>query len=75
MSSIKSAAIDLKASTYVPLLKYMPDGPKKFTSIVLLEKEPHYKIFRAAEDEGKVMVSHDLKVELEREGVKGIKFV
>ncbi|WP_025026054.1 imm11 family protein [Caldalkalibacillus mannanilyticus] len=68
-------AIDMKASTYVPLLKYMPDGPKKFTSVVILEKEPHYKIFRAEENKDKVIVSHDLKVELEREGVKGIKFV
>ena len=71
----KDFAFDVKNCVYVPLIKTMPDGPKKFKKISLLNKVPAFDIFRASESRFYVVLSDRLAQNLEAESVKGIRFV
>ncbi|WP_349974684.1 hypothetical protein [Pseudomonas sp. WHRI 8519] len=68
-------AFDMDNCTYVPLIKSMPNGPKKFKKISLLNKLPTFDIFRASESRFNVVLSDRLAQDLEAESVKGVRFV
>lgn len=68
------SAIDMTDSLYKPLIKSMPDGPKKFSRIVLLDKTPEIGMFRASESNSHVIVSDDVAEVFESNSVKGVEF-
>lgn len=69
------SAFDLRNCLYVPLIASMPDGPKKFKRISLLNSIPCFNIFRAAESKSYVVLSDRLAQVLEQEMIKGVQFV
>lgn len=69
------SAFDLSERVYKPLIKSMPDGPKKFSKIVLLDRAPCSKIFRAIEGRSNIVPSDVLAVKLEGIPLKGVRFV
>lgn len=69
------ASFDMSRSSYVPLLKSMPEGPKKFREIKLLDIIPKSKIFRAAESRFHIVLSDALAAELEGLQIVGVRFV
>lgn len=71
----KDVAFDMDSCIYVPLIKSVPDGPKKFKKISLLNKLPSFDIFRAYESRFNVVLSDRLAQKLEAESVKGVRFV
>jgi len=68
-------AFDREKSTCKPLLEVMPNGPKKFTKIVLLPSEKGEAIFRAEEDFTKIVVTDSLAEKIHKAGIKGIELV
>jgi hypothetical protein len=68
------SAFDMVRSVHKPLIKSMPDGPKKFNSIVLLDKTPESGMFRALESNSHVVVSDDVAEYLINNSVRGIEF-
>jgi hypothetical protein len=51
------SAFDMAQSINKPLARSMPEGPKKFNSIALLNKDPVSNIFRALESSSHVVCS------------------
>ena len=68
-------AFDLEGCVYVPLIKSMPDGPRKFKNIALQDKLSNAQIFRASEDRGSIIVSEKLAQIFTSATVKGVRFV
>lgn len=68
-------AFDMEKCVYAPLLKSMPDGPKKFDKIVLLDKTPVNPIFRAEESKGHIVLSNEAATFLATNKVIGLGFV
>lgn len=68
-------AIDMNQSTHRPLIKSMPDGPKSFSSIVLLNTHPENSIFRAAEKNNYIIVSDQTAEYLKSQSLRGIEFL
>lgn len=68
-------AFDLDGCVYVPLIKSMPDGPRRFKKITLRDKLPGAHIFRASEDRGSIIVSDKLAQIFTDASVKGVEFV
>jgi|GEM_PF-804438 len=68
-------AFDLEKSECVPLIKLMPDGPKKYTKIVLVKSDKQSCIFRAKEDLFEIVATDDLVEKIENANIKGIQFV
>lgn len=69
------AAFDLESSEWKPLIKSMPDGPKKFSKIVLFDKEPENLIFRATESNSHIVASDEAVNIFEANSVRGIEFL
>lgn len=68
-------AFDMEKCVYAPLLKSMPDGPKKFKEIILLDKTPVNPIFRAEESKGHIILSDEAATFLAANKVIGLDFV
>ena len=68
-------AFDLDSCVYVPLIKSMPDGPKRFKKIALQDKLSSAHIFRASENRGSVIFSEKLAQIFTDASVKGVEFV
>lgn len=68
-------AFDLDSCVYVPLIKSMPDGPKRFKKIALQDKLSSAHIFRASENRGSVIFSEKLAQIFIDASVKGVEFV
>jgi len=67
-------AFDMTSSSYKSLIKSMPDGPKKFSRIVLLDKMPKSGMFRASESNSHVVVSDDVAEHFKNNSVRGVEF-
>lgn len=65
-------AFDMDRCVYCPLLKSMPEGPKKFERISLLSSRPKHDIFLAEEDRAKLIVSDALAQQLATAQLKGV---
>ncbi|WP_144936680.1 imm11 family protein [Pseudomonas alabamensis] len=65
-------AFDMDRCVYSPLLKSMPEGPKKFERISLLSSSPKHDIFLAEEDRARVIVSDALAQRLATAQLKGV---
>lgn len=68
-------AIDIKNSTFKPLISSMPNGPRKYLHTVLLDKKPIHDVFRAEENREEIVVSDRLRQILESSRIKGVRFV
>lgn len=68
-------AFDMENSLYRPLIKSMPDGPKKFQHIKLLNRKPNRNMFRAAESNSHLVVSDEVAVYFRENSVVGVDFV
>jgi len=73
-TSIKKS-FDVDKCKCVPIVKSMPNGPKKFTKIFLLDSPAGDFIFRAQESLSEVIVTNDLAKKIKNEGIKGIKLI
>lgn len=67
-------AFDKIKSKSEPLIDDMPDGPRDFTKIILLDTEPPVRIFRDSETMANVIVSNDLAEKIEEKNFKGLRF-
>ena len=65
-------AFDMDGCVCCPLLKSMPEGPKKFERISLLSSSPKHDIFLAEEDRASVIVSDALAQRLDTAQLKGV---
>jgi len=68
-------SFDMEKCERAPVIKSMPDGPKKFTKIVLLESDEENLIFRAEESLSEVVVTNDLAQKITSAKTKGIKLI
>lgn len=68
------SAFDMVSSIHKALIKSMPDGPRKFNRIVLLDKTPASGMFRALESNSHVVVSNDVATHFKKNFVKGVSF-
>jgi hypothetical protein len=71
----REEAFDMTECVYVPLIKSLPDGPKKFKSIKLLDKNPSQEIFRATESNSHIIVADRVVTALQKNSVVGVQFV
>lgn len=65
---------DMERCMYKPLIKSMPDGPKKFSRIVLLKKIPENSIFRAVESNSHIIFSDRVSEIVRSNSLVGIDF-
>jgi len=72
--SVKKS-FDLDECEFSPIIKSMPNGPKKFTKISLLDSPRGNFIFRAEESLQEVAVTDDLAKIIKDEEIKGIKLI
>jgi hypothetical protein len=71
----KQAAFDAENSKYEPLLSYIPDGPKKYTDIVLKEDiSPAVDMFRAEEDFTVMLAVERVKLLFDSNQIVGVQF-
>lgn len=71
----KLAAFDEDKSKSEPLLSYIPDGPRKYTDIVLKESfSPVFDMFRAEEDFTIVLAVERVKLLFDSHQVLGVQF-
>lgn len=68
-------AFDMSKSEYKPLIKSMPDGPKKFGKIALLDEDPESLMFRAAESNSHIVASDEVVAIFKENSVKGVDFL
>jgi len=68
-------SFDMERCECTPVIRTMPDGPKKFTRIVLLNTNENNSIFRAEEDFFEIVVTDDLAKKIKDSSIKGIKLV
>ena len=63
----------MNKSEYVPILDYLPDGPKKFYKTVLKENiNEQFCMARCEESIGRIMMSESLRQFFIKNKVKGI---
>ncbi|MFR0672556.1 hypothetical protein ACLUUI_01420 [Enterobacterales bacterium AW_CKDN230030176-1A_HGKHYDSX7] len=67
-------AFDMERCVYRPLLAALPEGPKKFKRIRLLENQPRFDIFRAEEHNPSIVLSDELAQMLSGARIKGVEF-
>lgn len=67
-------AFDMERCVYKPLLAALPEGPKKFKHIRLLENQPRFNIFRAEEHNPSIVISDELAQMLSVARIKGVEF-
>lgn len=72
---VSEVAFDMDRSQYKPLIKSVPDGPKKFQHIVLKDRKPNSGIFRSAESNSHVVVSDEVAEFFKSNSVVGVEFV
>ncbi len=72
---MSESAFDMERCVYKPLIKSLPDGPKRFSKIVLQDIEPTHSIFRALESMSRIVVSDRAAESLQNKSVIGICFV
>lgn len=68
------AAFDMNRSTHKPLIRSMPNGPKSFSTIILLNTQPEKSIFRAAEKNSHIIISDEAAEYLKAQLLKGVEF-
>lgn len=68
-------AFDMSKSQYKPLIKSIPNGPKKFQHIVLRDRAPDSAIFRSAESISHVVASDEVAEFFKSNFVVGVEFV
>ncbi|WP_254171095.1 MULTISPECIES: hypothetical protein [Pseudomonas] len=69
------SAFDMERCIYKPLIKSLPEGPKRYSKIVLQDIEPTHSIFRALESMSRIVVSDRTVELLQGKSVIGICFV
>ncbi|WBS02558.1 hypothetical protein OU994_30700 [Pseudoduganella sp. SL102] len=70
------ACVDMERSTYRPLIKSDPEGPKKFTRYEFIENSlGSHKIMRSKESPLTIVVSEDFKQACISSGIKGVAFL
>jgi len=72
---ITRKSFDMGRCEYSPVIRAMPDSPKKFTKISLLDSNETNLIFRAEEDFFEIIVTDDLAQKIKDSSIKGIKLV
>lgn len=69
------SAFDMEKSIFKPLIKSMPNGPKRFSNIVLSSAAPVHSVFRASESMSRIIVSDQVADFIKSKLVVGICFV
>ncbi|MBA1192473.1 hypothetical protein G7007_06305 [Pseudomonas entomophila] len=68
-------AFDLSSCVYGPLIKSIPDGPKRFRKIVLQDKVSDAQFFRASENRESIVLSNSIAQLFKDASVKGVELV
>ncbi|QBH99487.1 hypothetical protein EYF70_00520 [Pseudoduganella albidiflava] len=70
------SCVDMGNSTYKPLIKKDPEGPKKFIRYEFIENSlKSHKIVRCKESPRTIVVSEDFKQACISHGIKGVDFL
>lgn len=69
------SAFDMEKSVFRSLVKSMPNGPKRFSKIVLSNVAPVHSVFRASESMSRIIVSDQVADFIKSKSVIGICFV
>ncbi|AYN96135.1 MULTISPECIES: hypothetical protein [unclassified Pseudomonas] len=68
-------AFDMANCIYKPIIDFLPDGPKKFTKITLIDLQTEKSIFRCKECLSEVAISNDVAREIKESNIKGIQLL